>query len=93
MATGLSAKEISDEGAEKEDSNKGAEKEDSDEGAEKEDSDEGAVREDSDEGTKKILMKEQTQARGGVRGSSDSHPTPPPHPKWPNPTRCKIIQV
>ena len=93
LATGLSTKEISDDGAEKEDSNEGAEKEDSDEGeredsdegAEKEDSDEGAVREDSDEGTKKILMKEQTQARsregeGGASGGHliPPHPTPPP---------------
>ena len=91
MAKGLSVKEISDEGAEKENSNEGAEK-DSDEGVEKEDSDEGAVRADFDEGTKKILMKEQTQAhsQGGLGGHLISTP---PHPKWPNPTRCKIIQV
>ena len=64
LATGLSVKEISDEGAEKEDS------------------DGGAVREDSDEGTKKILMKEQTQARSRKGGGRvviwfPPHPTPP----------------
>ena len=91
LATGLSAKEISDEGTEKEDSNEGAEKEDSDEGAEKEnsdegaekeDSDEGVEKEDSDEGTKKILMKEQTQGGGGGAGG---HLIPtPPHSPTPN---------